>query len=903
MSIADEIIVKLTAQTDQLKAGMAEGAASVQASMDSIRASGAAASASILQTGKDFQTLDAIMAGSVKSANEVAEAEYALDRLMSAGAISAAEQGAALEALNASAGTVKLAVNEAAAATNGFASALTRNSRTSYSASALITDALTGQFGRSRREIAALANETGLMGRALGALLSPVGIAVAAVAALAAVGLEGADNWATLRGIIVETNGALGLTAQDLQDIASSAAFGNQTMGDARDAVEKLGATGQFTGEQLKMATNAAVDLGNITGESADKAAAALLRMAKDPQKELVALNDQYGFLSVAQAEDIANLIKQGDQYDALNLILKDTQDGLDKLAEKVNEQRSPLGQLFDFWHRGFSNMMNDLEDLLDGNDLVKFWNDAAAAYNNYSNQVASESHGLINLGHANLYNPEQGEGEQSAREKQDQKRQVSGILDPKSKGDADSENASADNQIEQQREQLGATKQELIADWKQIADAADVGSEEWMNALNHINELQKQLGVEQREQAKRAAEEARRESEKEKTAKLNTLEIERGKTDEFTAARIASDQKIVDFAKAAYGEASSQYKTALAQMEADTKAQAQQARELDAQTAADKLKLVETQLETQKQIAQNQFDAGKISAAEMVQIEIGLVAKKLAAEQNYYRTLSALDKDNVKAIRRDQDEITQAIADAAKERAQIEDRGLKASEQHWKQYSQRIQGSVTTAVNGMIFQHESFRNAVASIGESIVEEFIANEVKQLFTTQAVEASKTTAVIAGNEMRVAADTSGQAQSLAVQGESAIKWIITEAAKAAAGAFNAMVSIPYVGPFLAVGASIAAFAAVSKLVSSVASAEGGWERVPADGMTTVLHKDEMVLPKHVADPVRNMAKSGGGGGDHFHIHAADARSFMDMARRRPADMAKMARQLKSRGYRV
>jgi len=36
-------------------------------------------------------------------------------------------------------------------------------------------------------------------------------------------------------------------------------------------------------------------------------------------------------------------------------------------------EQRSPLGQLFDFWHRGFSNMMNDLEDLLDGNDLVDF--------------------------------------------------------------------------------------------------------------------------------------------------------------------------------------------------------------------------------------------------------------------------------------------------------------------------------------------------------------------------------------------------------------------------------------------------------------------------------------------------------------------------------------------------
>ena len=113
--------------------------------------------------------------------------------------------------------------------------------------------------------------------------------------------------------------------------------------------------------------------------------------------------------------------------------------------------------------------------------------------------------------------------------------------------------------------------------------------------------------------------------------------------------------------------------------------------------------------------------------------------------------------------------------------------------------------------------------------------------------------------------------------------------MTEAAKAAAGAFNAMVSIPYIGPFVAVGASIAAFAAVSKLVSSVASAEGGWERVPADGVQTMLHKDEMVLPKHVADPVRNMARSGGNGasGMNVHIHANDARSFRDYLKRNPA----------------
>src|SRR5690348_6834257 len=158
MSADDEIIVKLVAQTDQLRAGMAEAAASVQATQ-------AAMGASINQVGADFNMLDEIMAGHVKKAAEVANAELALDRLMAAGAISAKEQAAALDALNTSAGVT--AFKEVTHAADGFTAALTRSSRTAYSASALISDALTGQFSRSRREIAALANETGVMSTAL----------------------------------------------------------------------------------------------------------------------------------------------------------------------------------------------------------------------------------------------------------------------------------------------------------------------------------------------------------------------------------------------------------------------------------------------------------------------------------------------------------------------------------------------------------------------------------------------------------------------------------------------------------------------------------------------------------------------------------------------------------------
>ena len=102
-------------------------------------------------------------------------------------------------------------------------------------------------------------------------------------------------------------------------------------------------------------------------------------------------------------------------------------------------------------------------------------------------------------------------------------------------------------------------------------------------------------------------------------------------------------------------------------------------------------------------------------------------------------------------------------------------------------------------------------------------------------------------------------------------ESHATQVMTDAKGAAAGAYNAVVGIPYVGPFLAPVAAGVAFAGV------MAFAEGGWDRVPSD-QVAMIHKNEMVLPAHIAEPVRQMAAAGGGGGLHVHVHALDAKSF-------------------------
>ena len=114
----------------------------------------------------------------------------------------------------------------------------------------------------------------------------------------------------------------------------------------------------------------------------------------------------------------------------------------------------------------------------------------------------------------------------------------------------------------------------------------------------------------------------------------------------------------------------------------------------------------------------------------------------------------------------------------------------------------------------------------------------------------------------------------------------MKQVLIDAKQAAAGAWNAMVHIPIIGPILAPIAAAASFAGVM----AFGSAEGGdWQTREGPYQ---LHKDEMVLPAWAAQPLRNMVSSGAGGfspgaaandssgglGDlHVHVTAMDAHS--------------------------
>jgi hypothetical protein len=127
-------------------------------------------------------------------------------------------------------------------------------------------------------------------------------------------------------------------------------------------------------------------------------------------------------------------------------------------------------------------------------------------------------------------------------------------------------------------------------------------------------------------------------------------------------------------------------------------------------------------------------------------------------------------------------------------------------------------------------------------------------------STATTEATKTAAVVAGSQAQVAAKTAAEAEGKAASAAIGSSTVMADAAKAAAGAYSAIVGIPYVGPVLAPIAAGVAFAAVAAY-SSLASSEGGDWNVDATRLN-VVHPRETIMPASVAGPMRDYFSGGG-----------------------------------------
>lgn len=325
----------------------------------------------------------------------------------------------------------------------------------------------------------------------------------------------------------------------------------------------------------------------------------------------------------------------------------------------------------------------------------------------------------------------------------------------------------------------------------------------------------------------------------------------------------------------------------------------------------------------------QASFDAGKISNVDKVKLEkqlqdnltaikrigleerldleqeLGALTGKSSGVTSTTNEIGALD--NQKSI---SDIQSPALIDAAQ---------MKDFEKKFGDLTSRMSGLWDKGIQSMMNGTLTWKNAMNAIFTELAGAFVQSMITapmkkyaaSLATRLAVklgfiksetaaevagQAAQTGAVIAGETTKTMATSTGALARLAIKAGEAIKSIMMYAWEAMAGAFKAMVSIPYIGPVLAVAAGASALALVGGLAGKIKSARGGYDIPAGVNPVTQLHEEEMVLPKQHANTIRALGKNltsdgaiGGGGGssaqtfNNFTIQAwdsKDVRRFME-----------------------
>jgi hypothetical protein len=227
---------------------------------------------------------------------------------------------------------------------------------------------------------------------------------------------------------------------------------------------------------------------------------------------------------------------------------------------------------------------------------------------------------------------------------------------------------------------------------------------------------------------------------------------------------------------------------------------------------------------------------------------------------------------------------------------AVLTQQSLEAQYRDYEALGSKISAAFNGQLKGLLSGTETWRKAFSNTLETLTIDFIEWNEKTLVQYLAGEATKTAATTAGVEARTGAEQAGATASLAAQGETMIRSILSSAAEAFAGVFGFL--SPVMGP-AAAGPAAGAYGAVAAMAGSVPSADIGMWQVPHD-MLTLVHHNELIMPSQEAGAFRRMLSQDSGGSNgsvhiapttHFHVSAIDSGSVAQWMRSNSSSMMK------------
>lgn len=331
------------------------------------------------------------------------------------------------------------------------------------------------------------------------------------------------------------------------------------------------------------------------------------------------------------------------------------------------------------------------------------------------------------------------------------------------------------------------------------------------------------------------------------------------------------------------YGKDTREYREALLNKMAADKEYEQKKIQIETETAQKIEAIRNTVLDVEQNNLETSLQMGMITEEEKLQ------AVKNLEEERYRIKSETLDKElelnrtDLEKTRQLNDQKQILDAEYAAKKKNIDNSIMVASSARWVSMANSMQSSLSTAFQNMANGTQSFssfvKGIVPAIGQAfmkvvadmaaqwIIKHTIMRAISAIFAT---EEATTTALVTAEQIAASkAAAMGQIPALTEIG--------------AMGAFSAMAPIPIVGPALA-AAAYASAQALGASSLAIASASGGFDIPSGVNPMTQLHQEEMVLPAHIANPLRDSLANGGlnsSGATNINITALDAKSVKSL----------------------
>lgn len=155
------------------------------------------------------------------------------------------------------------------------------------------------------------------MGGYISGLVNPFTIAAAAIGGFGYALYSASKDAGEYQKALILTRNYAGTTAKDLEGLTQTLGAQGGSVGIAREAIQKLAADGQMSFEQIGSVAQSVTLANQATGQSVDELLKQYQRLADEPVKGLIELDQHFHFLNQSQLEHIRNLEETGRHQEA----------------------------------------------------------------------------------------------------------------------------------------------------------------------------------------------------------------------------------------------------------------------------------------------------------------------------------------------------------------------------------------------------------------------------------------------------------------------------------------------------------------------------------------------------------------------------------------------------------